>query len=123
MTSTHPSPAPQAPARPAPELGPLAAGMIDQVSGPGRYARLKLATGLDVLLHRVDAQRWRLALAREHDFPSTAEVDAWRDLFAVPPGAEPHRTCKRHRHPKTGRTILYHVTELTWLEYNRETTR
>ncbi len=113
VTSTQPSPAPQAAARPGPKLEPLAAQMRERVSAPGKFTRAKLATGLDVILHRTDALRWRLALARENEFPSTEEIEAWRGLFAVPPGAEPHRSYKRYRHPKNGRVILYQVVELT----------
>lgn len=95
----------------------LAADLAAQAARPGHYGRVKLSSGLDIILHRIDAHRWRLALAREDGFPSGEEVETWRTLVGAPVSAEPQRTYKQHKHPKTRRPILYQVVELTWREY------
>lgn len=100
----------------ATKLDQIAATMYADVDRPGKWTRTKLAHGLDMILHRVDEHRWRLALAREGIYPSDTEIAICRESFDVPPAAEEKRTQKVHHHPKTKRTIVYHVAELTWIE-------
>lgn len=103
-------------AKAASKLDQIATTMYSDVNGPGQWTRYKLAHGLDIILHQVDDHRWRLALAREGIYPSDTEIAVCRDSFDVPPAAEESRSQKVHHHPKTRRTIVYHVAELTWLE-------
>ncbi len=121
MHAKHYSPPPASnPTNPSNSMEGLAAQLLQQAARPGAYGRIKLATGLDVILHRLEAHRWRLALARQHAFPSEDELTMWRALVNAPAAAEPQRTYKQHTHPKTQRPILYHVVELTWREYTCE---
>jgi hypothetical protein len=98
------------------KLDSIATQMYATVNHPGEWTRYKLANGLDIILHRVDDQRWRLAMAREDTYPSDVEVKVVRERFDVPPAADEARSEKQHRHPKTGRVIKYRRVELTWKE-------
>jgi hypothetical protein len=100
----------------ATKLDQIAATMYSDVTAPGAWTRTKLAHGLDIILQRVDEHHWRLALAREGIYPSDTEIAICRESFDVPPAAEESRKQKVHHHPKTKRTIVYHVAELTWIE-------
>lgn len=97
-------------------LAAIATTMYSNVTAPGKWDRAKLQNGLDIILHRVDDHRWRLAMAREGVYPSDAEVKIVRSLFDIPAAAEEARSEKAHRHPKTGRTITYRRVEITWQE-------
>lgn len=97
-------------------LAAIAATMYSNVVRPRDWDRTKLANGLDIILHRVDEHRWRLALAREGVYPSDIEVSIVRGCFDVPEAAEEERSEKQHRHPKTGREINYRRVEITWQE-------
>lgn len=96
------------------KLDIIAEQMYDQVHAPGEWTRYKLTNGLDIILQRIDEQRWRLAMARESTYPSGAEVRVVRDRWNVPEAADETRSEKQHRHPKTGRVINYCRVELTW---------
>jgi len=98
------------------KLAAVATNMYSLVTDPGQWTRTKLANGLDIILHRVDDHRWRLALARESVYPSDSEVAIIRDTFDVPEAAEEARSEKQHRHPKTHREINYRRVEITWQE-------
>lgn len=98
------------------KLAAVAVGMYSKVTTPGAWDRAKLANGLDIILHRVDDHRWRLALARESAWPSQVEVETVRTHFDIPAAAEEARSEKEHRHPKTGRMITYRRVEITWQE-------
>ena len=98
------------------KLAAIATTMYSKAVRPGDWDRTKLANGLDIILHRVDDTRWRLALARVGVYPSDMEVEIIRDTFDVPDAAEEARSEKQHTHPKTGRTITYRRVEITWQE-------
>jgi hypothetical protein len=97
-------------------LAVIAATMYRNAAIPGAWDRVALPSGLNIILHRVTDQRWRLALARESVYPSDVEVQVIRAAFAVPVDADETRGEKLHRHPKTGREITYRRIEITWLE-------
>lgn len=78
-----------------------------------------LPRGLTVVMQRVEGH-WRLALGRESVYPSEMEVDICKAAFHVPAGAWEERTTKSYIHPKTRRTIQYHVVNLKWVEEVRE---
>ena len=110
----------QAPAKPSgsrSKLAAIAATMYSNVVRPRAWDRTKLANGLDIILHRVDETRWRLAVARESVYPSPAEVEIIRDTFDVPDAAAEARSEKQYQHPKTQRTITYRRVEITWQEH------
>ena len=98
------------------KLTAVAATMYSNVVRPRDWDRTKLQNGLDIILHRVDETRWRLALARESVYPSESEVAIIRDTFDVPDAAEESRSEKQHTHPKTHREITYRRVEITWQE-------
>lgn len=114
MITTNPAPAKPSGSRS--KLAAVAATMYSNVVQPRAWDRTKLANGLDIILHRVDDTRWRLAVARESVYPSPAEVEIIRDTFDVPDAAEESRSEKLHRHPKTHREITYRRVEITWQE-------
>lgn len=78
-----------------------------------------LARGLKVVMQRTQGN-WRLALGREGVDPSEMEIEICKAAFRVPPGCHEERVKKPSVHPKTKRTIQYHVVNLTWREEVRE---
>lgn len=119
MTARTMTKATARPAKPSGDRSKLAAiatNMYSIVIDPGQWTRTKLAHGLDIILHRVDEQQWRLAMAREGVYPSDAEVQIVRSVFDVPAAAEEARSEKVHCHPKTRRQINYRRVEITWQE-------
>lgn len=114
MITTKPAPAKPSGSRS--KLAAIATQMYSNVVRPHDWDRFKLQNGLDIILHRVDETRWRLAVARESVYPSESEVAIIRDTFDVPDAAEESRSEKQHRHPKTNREITYRRVEITWQE-------
>lgn len=78
-----------------------------------------LARGLTVVMQRIEGH-WRLALGREGTDPGEMEVEICKTAFNVPPGAWEERVIKPYTHPKTRRTIQYHVVNLKWVEEVKE---
>lgn len=74
-----------------------------------------LARGLTIVMQRFEGN-WRLALGREGVDPSAMEVEICKDAFKVPEGAWEERLTKAYIHPKTHRTINYHVVNFKWVE-------
>lgn len=111
-THTLTKPAPSKPAK----LTGIARTMRAKADQPGKWDRVKLAHGLDIILHHLGESQWRLALAREGVYPSEHEVAIVRGAFSVPEAAEEMSSEKAHKHPQTGRTINYHRIEIIWEE-------
>lgn len=102
------------------KLNDVAKGMRSDLEAKEQGAIYKpLARGLKVVMQRTAGQ-WRLALGREGVYPSEMEIDICRAAFHVPAGCEESRTVKPSVHPKTRRTIQYHVVNMTWREEVRE---
>lgn len=97
-------------------LAAIADKMRRNTVQPGQYDRAKLVNGLDIILHHVGEQRWRLAMAREDAYPSDVEVRIVREVFQAPESADESRSEKQHTHPKTNRQITYRRVEITWKE-------
>lgn len=102
------------------KLNTIAQEMRQTLSAKSTGAVSKpLARGLTVVMQRVEG-RWRLALGREGVDPSDMEVEICKAAFKVPTGAWEERLIKDYTHPKTRRTIKYHVVNLKWVEEVRE---
>lgn len=98
-------------------LGELAAemrGMLE--SGRLAWVQRSLSGGLEIVLQRRNDGQWRLAIARQGVDPHDGEMEICRRFFQVPDAAEPARTIRASKHPKTGRQITYHVIEVVWVE-------
>lgn len=98
------------------KLAEIATTMYSKVIDAGDWDRVKLSHGLDIILHRISDEQWRLAMAREGVYPSDVEVELVRSAFDVPEEAEESHGEKQYTHPKTRRVINYRRVELTWQE-------
>ena len=80
----------------------------------------RLPQGLEIVMQRTpescSRRRWRLAIAREQQFPSADEADTCCLAFKVPSSATQRRMVRTRLHPRTGRRIRYFVIEFTWQE-------
>lgn len=98
------------------KLSTIAANMRRAVaSKPFGYTTVTLPGGLDIVLSHID-DRWRLALRRQGVFPSHAEAEILRSVFAVAEGTEPTPREKTVEHPETHRKIAWKIIEYNWIE-------
>ena len=74
---------------------------------PPAWTKYDLPDGLQIILHRPDAELWRLALRRQNVPPSPDEIEHCAKVFDVPEGSEPKVYVKRS----------FQIAELTWREY------
>ena len=96
-------------------LANIAGAMRATVNSGAKFAHHRQAHGLELVLQRRD-RGWRLALGREHVQASETEIRLWRAAFGVPEGAEESSVVKSRKLPKTGQTIKFFVTDVTWTE-------
>lgn len=106
--------------RTRPSFAALAQNLTTVVSTSGDSGHACLPEGLEIVMQRsaesCQNRRWRLALAREHRYPSDDEVENCRHAFKVPDGVAERRLERCRTHPKSQRRIRYHIIELTWTE-------
>lgn len=96
-------------------LANIAETMRAIVNGGAKYAHHRQAHGLELVLQR-RGRGWRLALGREARQASETEISLWRAAFGVPDGSEEASTVKQRKLPKTGQTVQFFVTDVTWTE-------
>lgn len=100
-------------------LTTFATDLAHRVAADGRHRYTRLPQGLELVMQRIpDGCRriWRLALAREQEYPSDDEIEGCCAAFDVPDSAAERRLIRCRTHPKTGRRIHYLVVEFTWHE-------
>lgn len=96
-------------------LANIAASMRACIDGGAKYAHHRQAHGLELVLQR-RGRGWRLALGREAVQASETEIKLWRAAFGVPDGSEESSVVKARKLPKTGQTVQFFVTDVTWTE-------
>ena len=96
-------------------LANIAASMRACVNSGAKFAHHRQAHGLELVLQR-RGRGWRLALGREAVQASETEIRLWRAAFGVPDGSEESSQVKARKMPKTGQTVQFFVTDVTWTE-------
>ena len=96
-------------------LANIAASMRAVIAAGATYAHHRQAHGLELVLQR-RGRGWRLALGREAVQASETEIRLWRAAFGVPDGSEESSVVKARKLPKTGQTVQFFVTDVTWME-------
>lgn len=108
--------APSAPQATVARLARIAQTMRETVSeGGAKFAHHRQQHGLELVLQR-QGRGWRLALGRQDVPASDTELLLWRMAFGVPEGAEVNSVVKPRKLPKTGQTVQFFVTDVTWVE-------
>lgn len=108
--------APSAPQATVARLAKIAGDMRQLVTaGEAKYAHHRQPHGLELVLQR-QGRGWRLALGRQDVPASETELLLWRQAFGVPEGAEANSVVKARKLPKTGQSVQFFVTDVTWVE-------
>jgi hypothetical protein len=100
-------------------LATIADGMRSDIGGQITWTTRKLTGGLEILLQRIDACAFRLAVAREVTPPSATELRLLLKAFALPESTQwHHKITNRKKRKPDGSQLIYlnplHVAECTW---------
>lgn len=90
---------------------------VDSVIEPRHaWEKYELSRGLELLLQRVDHDRYRLAVRRENVVPSEHELEIVATVFGVPAGSDWQYRERAETHPFTHHTTRYMIAEVFWTE-------